>query len=159
MKQPLEQIHTSPETAYVIEDYPFGFRLRCKMRVWVETKKNQGMRVMRQTTDPRKAGEVWNTPKKSTYDTIKVLYIDSETGHLESAGWSGGGHRDNMEFLADFHEALTEKQINTITVHYAADIVREMGYSILNGRVDFYAKLKEILLDMDQDHIVQAMNL
>jgi len=158
MKQPLEQIHTSPETAFIIEDYPFGFRLRCKMRVWVETKKNQGMRVMRQTTDPRKAGEVWNTPKKSTYDTIKVLYIDSDTGHLESAGWSPNGYRDNMEFLADFHEVLTEKQIRLITLYYATDIVREMGVSLYeNGRAEFYVKLKEVLSDMGQDEIIKDM--
>lgn len=55
MKQPIPQIHTSPETAYIIEDYPFGFRLRCKMRVWIESDKKKGMRVVRQTTDPRKA--------------------------------------------------------------------------------------------------------
>lgn len=31
--------HTSPETAYVVDDYPYGFRLRCKIRYWIETKK------------------------------------------------------------------------------------------------------------------------
>ena len=25
--------HTSPETAYVVSDYPYGFRLRCQIRV------------------------------------------------------------------------------------------------------------------------------
>lgn len=158
MKQPLQPVHTSPETAYIIEDYPFGFRLRCKMRVWIESDKKKGMRVMRQTTDPRKAGEVWNAPKKSTYDTIKILYIDSETGHLESDGWSPNGYRDNMEFLADFGEVLTEKQTRLVTLYYATDIVREMGVNLYdNGRAEFYAKLKEVLLDMGQDEIVKDM--
>ena len=58
MKQPLEQIYTSPETAYIIEDYPFGFRLRCKMRVWIESDKKKGMRVVRQTTNPKASGEI-----------------------------------------------------------------------------------------------------
>lgn len=158
MKQPIAQVHTSPETAYIIEDYPFGFRLRCKMRVWIESDKKKGMRVVRQTTDPRKAGEFWNAPKKSTYDTLKVLYIDSDTGHIESAGWNSNYSSGNMEFLADFGDVLTEKQIHMITIHYAADIVREMGITPYdNGRAEFYAKLKEVLLDMDQTEIVKNM--
>jgi hypothetical protein len=28
--------HTSPETAYLVEDYPYGFRLRCQIRYWLE---------------------------------------------------------------------------------------------------------------------------
>lgn len=76
---------TSPETAHVDPDYPYGFRLRCKRRVWVETKKGQGQRVCTQTTNPKIAGrEVWNKPKCSTYSTIKILYIDPETGYVES---------------------------------------------------------------------------
>jgi hypothetical protein len=158
MKQLLEQIHTSEDTAFIIEDYPFGFRLRCKMRVWIESDKKKGMRVVRQTTDPRKAGEFWNAPKKSTYDTLKVLYIDSDTEHIESAGWNANYSSGNMEFLADFGDVLTEKQIHMITIHYAADIVREMGISLYdNGRAEFYAKLKEVLLDMGQDEIVKDM--
>ena len=158
MKQPLEQIYTSPETAYIIEDYPFGFRLRCKMRVWVESDSKKGMRVCRQTTNPKLQGEIWNAPKKSTYSTIRLLYIDTETGYIESASWSAGYSDNNMEFLADFGEVLTEKQINAITIHYAADIVREYGITLHNnGRAEFYAKLKEVLLDLGCDNIVKNM--
>lgn len=160
MKQPIPQIHTSPETAYIIEDYPFGFRLRCKMRVWIESDKKKGMRVVRQTTDPRKAGEFWNAPKKSTYSDIRVLYLDSDTDHIESSSWTAGYSNDNMEFLAEFGEVLTEKQIHIITIHYVADIVREMGINLLDsGRAVFYAKMKEILLDMDQIEIIEKMGI
>ena len=31
--------HTDEKTAYVVEDYPYGFRLRTTIRYWVETKK------------------------------------------------------------------------------------------------------------------------
>ena len=34
--QILPGIHISPETAYVIDDYPYGFRLRCRIRYWLE---------------------------------------------------------------------------------------------------------------------------
>lgn len=158
MKQALPQIYTSPENAYIIEDYPFGFRLRCKMRVWIESDKKKGMRVCRQTTNPKVSGEIWNAPKKSTYSTIRLLYIDTETGYIESASWDANYSSGNMEFLADFGEVLTEKQINTVTVHYAADIVREYGITLYdNGRAEFYAKLKEVLLDLGCNDIVKNM--
>jgi len=154
MKIPLEQIHTSPETAYMIEDYPYGFRLRCKMRVWIETKKSTGeMRVMRQTTNPKVAGEVWNKAKASTYEKIKVLYIDSNTGYIESAGWHG---YDSADFLADFGEILSELQVKKLTVHYAGDIVTSQGISLYNnGRAEFYAKLKEVLTELGQDDLIK----
>lgn len=29
--------HESPETAYVVDDYPSGFKIRCRIRYWIET--------------------------------------------------------------------------------------------------------------------------
>ena len=54
--------HTAPQTAFLVNDYPYGFRLHCKMRWWIETadkgaKKGQ-QRVMTQTTNPKRPGEV-----------------------------------------------------------------------------------------------------
>lgn len=82
--------HTSPETAYVVEDYPYGFRLRCKMRYWLEkadkgAKKGQ-YRLMTQTTNPKVAGEVWNKPKASTYLAFAVLTKNEANGHIH---WDG----------------------------------------------------------------------
>lgn len=38
--------HISQETAKIVEDYPWGFRLRTTIRYWIETKKarNGGQR-------------------------------------------------------------------------------------------------------------------
>lgn len=80
--------HTSPETAYVVEDYPYGFRLRCKIRYWIETKAGFGQRFVSQTTNPKKEGEVWNKPKASTYSEVRVMYLDDTTGHVENTGLS-----------------------------------------------------------------------
>ena len=82
----LLQGHVSPETAYVVNDYPFGFRLRCKIRYWIEiaakgAKKGE-MRFMSQTTDPRKPGEFWNKPKADTYHDLVVMFLD-QAGHVK----------------------------------------------------------------------------
>ena len=50
--------HTTRETAYLVNDYPYGFRLRCKIRYWLEYKKGHGHRPVSQTTNPKVAGEV-----------------------------------------------------------------------------------------------------
>jgi hypothetical protein len=90
--------HTSPETAYVVEDYPYGFRLRCKIRYWIETKKGHGQRFCSQTTNPKIAGEHWNKPKCGTYSVLLVLVAQDDpksdqygyvsTVGLQSGGWS-----------------------------------------------------------------------
>ncbi len=73
--------HTSFETAYIVNDYPYGFRLRCKMAYWLETNPKHGVRLMSRTTNPKKAGEVWNKPKASTYSALKVMGLN-EIGHV-----------------------------------------------------------------------------
>lgn len=74
--------HVSPETAYVLSDYPYGYTLRCTIRYWIETaekgaKKGQ-QRFVSQTTNPRREGVVWNAPKGSTYVALAVMYLDSD---------------------------------------------------------------------------------
>jgi hypothetical protein len=80
--------HVSPETAYLVDDYPYGFKLRCKIRFWLEFKPKLGFRFMSQTTNPKRAGEHWNKPKASTYHAFGgCLYLD-ENGHVVWAGLS-----------------------------------------------------------------------
>ncbi|GAA3751205.1 hypothetical protein [Micromonospora maritima] len=86
--------HTGEESAYLVEDYPYGFRLRCQIRYWIETaekgaKKGQ-QRLMSQTTNPKKPGEPWNKPKGSTYVLMAVMYLDGE-GHVQWTGVSEYG--------------------------------------------------------------------
>lgn len=85
--------HTSPETAYTVDDYPYGYSLRCKIRYWTETaEKGTGkgqQRFVSQTTNPKKVGEVWNKPKASTYSPIVVMYLDHQS-HVHS--WGEGFH-------------------------------------------------------------------
>jgi hypothetical protein len=67
--------HTSEETAYLIEDYPYGFTLRCQKKVWIETDPKRGQRTVEMTNNPKRAGLHWNTPKKSTYSELCAAFI------------------------------------------------------------------------------------
>lgn len=100
--------HTSAETAFVQPDYPYGRELRCKRRVWIETKKGQGQRFVYQTTNPKadpSRGEVWNKPHASTYSTVKVMYLDESNGHVEVDGLSLYSYDDKIEaFVSQYGE-------------------------------------------------------
>lgn len=72
--------HVSPETAYLVEDYPYGFRLRCKIRYWLEWKPRLGFRLMTQTLNPK--NNRWNNAKAATYAKFgAALYLNDE-GHV-----------------------------------------------------------------------------
>jgi hypothetical protein len=76
--------HVSSETSYIVEDYPYGFKLRCKIRYWIEYKDKKGFRFVSQTSNPRK-GNIWNAPKALTYDRLGgCMYI--EKGHVKYTG-------------------------------------------------------------------------
>jgi hypothetical protein len=78
--------HTSPETAYVVDDYPYGFTLRCKIRYWLEHHPKRGFRFVSQTTNPKRPGEVWNKPKASTYMKFGACMFLNGDGHVKWAG-------------------------------------------------------------------------
>ena len=74
--------HNSKENAYVVEDYPWGFRLRTTIRYWIESKdaKNGGQRFASQTINPKTG--VWCAPKYSTYSPIVIMFLD-ENDHVK----------------------------------------------------------------------------
>ncbi len=98
--------HTSPATAFLVEDYPYGFKLRCKLRAWLEHKAKKGFRFVTQTTNPKVPGERWNTPKPSTYVEMAASMFLDDQGHVQ---WTGVGQYtrpvDILQFVLDFPEA------------------------------------------------------
>ena len=85
------QGHIDPASAYVVDDYPYGRTLRCRIRYWIETaergKAKGQQRFARQTTNPKLHGQPWNKPHYSTYSDLAVLYLD-EQDHVQ---WWGTG--------------------------------------------------------------------
>lgn len=77
--------HNSRETAHVVDDYPYGFDLRCKIRYWLEHRTGFGSRLMSQTTNPKFEGDVWNKPKGSTYTPGMARMFKDAKGHVQWA--------------------------------------------------------------------------
>jgi len=96
--------HTNEATAYVVDDYPYGFRLRTQIRYWLESSASKGWRFVSQTLNPK--NQQWNAPKKSTYfEWAGAMYLD-EQGHV---AWTGLGRYSTAEeflaFVSDFPQA------------------------------------------------------
>lgn len=99
--------HTSPDTAYVVADYPYGFRLRTQIRYWLESKDAHGTRFVSQTLNPKTGA--WNAPKASTYCQIGVMVRDESNGHIGWRGWTYYGGRCELEqFVKDFEAGMTD---------------------------------------------------
>jgi hypothetical protein len=108
--------HYSPATAYVVSDYPYGFTLRCQIRYWLEVNK-KGTRLVSQTTNPKK-GNIWNTPKASTYSLMGAMYVvdendgkPEEIGHVHWCGLSPYVVEKTQEYLNTYREGLQPAQI------------------------------------------------
>ncbi len=94
--------YTSPETAYVVEDYPWGFRLRTTIRYWVESKnaKNGGQRFAHQTINPKTGS--WCAIKYSTYSPIIIMFLD-ENNHVKYTNLSTYDKEDNILKFKETH--------------------------------------------------------
>lgn len=140
-----EQIYLySSDTKLESNTYPYGGRLKCTAYFSVEFTKN-GFREVFQTINPKTG--VLNKPKKSTYSTILLPCEDSKEHFLTL----GSGDFNSLyslnkaiQFMSDFYELFTEKQIESIALRMIAftkaNIISEVRY---NG-VDFEAARKYI---------------
>lgn len=109
--------HTSPETAYVVDDYPYGYRLRCSIRYWLEHSPRHGWRFCSQTSNPKRPGLVWNAPKRGTYaDVSACMYLNAE-GHVK---WDALGYSSSAgkvaRFVATFPDAPMHN-VRALAVH------------------------------------------
>lgn len=85
----LPRHHIDQESAYLVEDYPYGRGdWRCKIRYWVETAtkgaKRGQQRMVSQTTNPARGNAVWNKPDTTSrggYSLMVFMYLNSN-GHV-----------------------------------------------------------------------------
>jgi hypothetical protein len=101
--------HTSEETALVVDDYPYGRRVRTQIRYWIESVAKRGDRFVSQTLNPKTGA--WNKPKKSTYAPVGVMFREAETGYVR---WTGLREWADEEELGDFCGTIGVEQLNEI---------------------------------------------
>jgi hypothetical protein len=94
--------HTDEATAYIVNDYPYSFKLRCRIRYWIEYRSSKGYRFCSQTSNPKK-NDIWNAPKKGTYVPFAAcLYLD-EKNHVQWASVSNGSEAaEVLNFIESF---------------------------------------------------------
>lgn len=148
----LSDNHISPESSVIAKNYPFGFRLRCLMRYWVEHKTSQGVRLMSQTNNPKVAGLVWNKPKKSTYSAIIKLFTD-EKGHLQHASLSNSAWDEHIDaFVKQCGSYLNSHDWQIITqlkmTNAASSIFYNYGKPLNPAAVEL---VKSVFLNLDTD--------
>ncbi len=100
--------HISQSTAFVVPEYPWGFRMRTAARFWIEAHPKRGFRVVQQTQDPRSGR--WCKPKAGTYSKLAAsMYLD-DAGHVQ---WSSldeySTAEDVARFVASFPGAITDR--------------------------------------------------
>ena len=106
--------HVSPETAYVVDDYPCGFIKRCKIRYWVETKRGYGMRMVSQTTNPKiTTHDVWNKQKSGVYSDFCFLYLD-EKNHVQRGGCMRGWPSQAKALIEEVGDQFTAEQLSLL---------------------------------------------
>ena len=107
--------HTSPETAYLVQDYPYGFRLRCKIRYWMEHHPKRGTRFCSQTTNPKRPGEYWNTPKCSTYAIPAGCMFLDENNYVQWAGLSEySTAQESITWYETYKDGLTPELLKRV---------------------------------------------
>ncbi len=103
--------HYSMETAYLVDDYPYGRQLRCRIRYWIEFDAKKGYRFCAQTEDPKTLR--WNNPKKSTYSHLAMeMYLDSRD-YVQYASLDEYSKPAQVEaFLWDFPRSRCQPRIH-----------------------------------------------
>lgn len=134
--------HVSPDTAYVVNDYPYGYTLRCKIRYWLEVHAKRGVRFVSQTTNPKR-GDVWNKPKASTYSRFGgCMFLDANQ-HVQ---WSG---------LSEYSGAAeVTAWLNT---YGEGNVIPEVTAGWLRGKVAYEAKIASGVAWNSAEAIAAAM--
>lgn len=123
--------HTSEETAYLIEDYPYG-RLRCQRKVWLEFDPKRGVRFVAQTNNPKNGR--WNKPHKSTYaDVAAGLYLDVDN-HVQ---WENITAYSTPEQVLAFAKTYGRQAVGAERLLYWAQKKGELAQALADSKAHF----------------------
>jgi len=80
----------------IVNNYPYGFKLRTDIKYWIESTPKKGDRFCSQTLNPKNGH--WNAAKKSTYSLIGIMFTD-EKNHVK---WEGVSQYDSRQTIQQF---------------------------------------------------------
>ena len=123
----------SPETAVVVSDYPYGRRLRCVMRYWLETKASHGTRLVSQTNNPKRPGLVWNKPHPGTYTQGAVVLRTDQDAHVKELAFT------------DFNLSTSTVEGANHSFQQVEDFERENGPAFTETDHEFIRRTKHII--------------
>ena len=119
------------ENPYVVENYPYGFRLRTQIKYWVETTKN-GQRFIRQTLNPKT--NLWNKPKKSTYSQIILVGLNEEE-HITYTCLSMYSIEEALRFKEKYEKYLNDYQkTELVNIIKMLEVYNKVEYKITASR-------------------------
>ncbi len=129
--------HVSEATAYVVDDYPYGFKLRTSIRYWIDTAPKKGSRFVSQTKDP-KTGR-WNKPKASTYDLLGgVMYLDGKN-HVQ---WDGLGPYSSAKQVLDFVQKYPHADMPLLKTWVKMKLAHL--FALIEGRARYITKVNGV---------------
>lgn len=80
MEKQLLHGYNSQENSLKVENYPWGYKLKCDIFYWVESKPKHGDRFCSYTIDPRNGRA--RKPKCGVYYTFVYMYMNDD-GHVK----------------------------------------------------------------------------
>ena len=132
--------HTNFESAFEVDNYPWGFRLRTKVRYWIETT-SRGDRFVKRTLNPKT--REWCKEKKSVYSSVmimtKEIKDDKTFVSYESvnAGWTKAVDVHKFEKLHKDYLSKTQlkklcecKAINEMNKHVSVKFSKSETYNL-----------------------------
>lgn len=140
------------DSAHVIKEWPWGFRMKTEARFWIETTKH-GDRFVKQTLNPKNGK--WCKPKKSTYESVMVLTQDDDNkmsrisiGKYDSQNWMA----EALEII-DFNKLSDDQKKQICTINAWQDVMKNVTFQIRSS--DDHRPEAEI--DAEQDIITQKI--
>jgi hypothetical protein len=111
---PAQKIPTTERV--IVENYPYGFKLRTTLFDYIEFDRKKGFRHCTQTINPKTNRP--NNPKKSTYYNLMTRYYD-EKGHIKTITHDFNGDESinrGCKFVYENFDLYTPEMIEYIYI-------------------------------------------
>jgi len=135
MKKEYLNPQPTQENPVIVDNYPWGFRLKTKVRYWVETRKGHGDRFVKQTLNPKT--NKWCNPKRGTYSDLILVYRDTENGYIEHSVMASHWDTDTIQ------EDITKIRDTGVTLNELQEIMLKELKALKETRKHFTVEIKQ----------------